>query len=293
VQLVACPGCRTHYDVTGSTRKSFSCPCGATVEIRLPRPVDALVQRCGSCGAPVDPGARSCAYCHVPLARDGELSLLCPECYARNLQDSRFCTSCGIVFRPQALPDGVRAVPCVRCGTPLAARPIGGVIVQECSRCHGIWVAGEGFDELVRRAVASREKAGDDPGEASAAPRRTGGNPVAERVEYRRCPECGSVMSRRNYRRTSGVIIDRCRDHGTWLDADELERIAGFILSGGLERAKAAEATTMKVAQERPLPGPDRTSASFQRLLVEHRPVRGTGPVLLDTVVNFLSRLIG
>ena len=39
-------------------------------------------------------------------------------------------------------------------------------------------------------------------------------------------------MQRRNFRKASGVIIDRCSAHGTWLDADELEQIAGFILSG-------------------------------------------------------------
>ena len=40
-------------------------------------------------------------------------------------------------------------------------------------------------------------------------------------------------MLRRNYRKSSGVIVDVCNEHGTWLDADELEQIAGFLLSGG------------------------------------------------------------
>jgi len=39
-------------------------------------------------------------------------------------------------------------------------------------------------------------------------------------------------MARRNYRKKSGVIVDICSEHGVWLDADELEQIAGFILSG-------------------------------------------------------------
>ena len=29
------------------------------------------------------------------------------------------------------------------------------------------------------------------------------------------------------------MILDVCHDHGTWLDADELEEIAGFILANG------------------------------------------------------------
>jgi hypothetical protein len=39
-------------------------------------------------------------------------------------------------------------------------------------------------------------------------------------------------MHRRNFQKSSGVIIDRCSTHGTWLDSDELEQIAGYILSG-------------------------------------------------------------
>jgi Zn-finger nucleic acid-binding protein len=40
-------------------------------------------------------------------------------------------------------------------------------------------------------------------------------------------------MQRRNFRKSSGVILDICRGHGVWLDADELEQIAGFLLAGG------------------------------------------------------------
>jgi hypothetical protein len=34
------------------------------------------------------------------------------------------------------------------------------------------------------------------------------------------------------------VITDRCNSHGTWLDADELEQIAGYLLSGGRPKAE-------------------------------------------------------
>ncbi|HKX45900.1 MAG TPA: zf-TFIIB domain-containing protein, partial [Planctomycetota bacterium] len=49
-----------------------------------------------------------------------------------------------------------------------------------------------------------------------------------------RCPECQAQMQRANFQKRSGVIIDRCHEHGTWLDSDELERIAAYILGGGL-----------------------------------------------------------
>ena len=93
----------------------------------------------------------------------------------------------------------------------------------------------------------------------------------------------------RNYRRTSGVIIDRCHDHGTWLDADELERIAGFIKSGGLERAKAAAETTMKAPAP---PRPETGATLLPRSFLEHRPVGHRYTLIVDSLSDLLSRLL-
>lgn len=291
MRLVACPGCHVQYDVSGRPETSFACPCGVAVEVGVPRAVDAQVRRCASCGALLQEGAVTCGYCRARVTREGELSLLCPECWARNHPGSRFCTACGVAFVPHPVPEAAAALPCARCGTEMEARPIGGVTVQECAQCNGIWVPGSSFDDLVTRAIEAWKAA--EEGAIVPSPRRTGGNPANERVEYRKCPECGRMMSRRNYRRTSGVIVDRCHDHGTWLDADELERIAGFILSGGLERAKAAEQTTMKVQEGLAPPRPSRTSAAFERVLRERGPAHPSTTVVLDTLAGFLSRLLG
>ena len=224
------------------------------------------------------------------MTREGELSLLCPECWARNHPASRYCTACGVEFAPQPVPEASAGLSCVRCSVAMAPRAIGGITVQECAECSGLWAPGTRFDDLVTRAIEAW-KASED-GAIIPAPRRTGGNPVAERVEYRKCPACSKMMARGNYRRTSGVIIDRCHDHGTWLDADELERIAGFILSGGLERAKAAEHTTMKVQEGLAPPRPTRTSADFERILRHYGPPASSTTVTLDTIAGFLTRIL-
>jgi Zn-finger nucleic acid-binding protein len=110
-------------------------------------------------------------------------------------------------------------------------RQLGGVAINECLSCHGLWAPGDSFNLLVSRALEARQQA--SPAELHALkPRVTGSNPARQGVQYRNCPECDRYMARRNYRKKSGVIIDRCSEHGVWLDADELEQIAGFILSG-------------------------------------------------------------
>jgi hypothetical protein len=46
-------------------------------------------------------------------------------------------------------------------------------------------------------------------------------------------------MQRKNFGKRSGVIVDWCGAHGTWLDKDELEQIAAFIAEGGLRETGA------------------------------------------------------
>jgi Zn-finger nucleic acid-binding protein/ribosomal protein L40E len=242
VRLVACEHCHTQYDVSDIVAKTFPCRCGETLENRPPAPVDAEIRRCGACGALVTPDAESCDYCDSAIVRDDNrvLSLICPECYARNAEDSRFCTACGVTFRPEAVRIEGHELPCPLCSTLMPPRQIGGVGINECGSCNGLWVPGENFDLLVSRAIEARKSA-DPAALVTLDPRVTGSNPAAQKVQYRKCPACDGFMHRRNFRKSSGVIIDRCSAHGTWLDADELEQIAGFILSGRKPAASLTE----------------------------------------------------
>lgn len=243
MKLVACPDCHAQYDVSSMVPDSaFDCRCGTALVATPPAGVDAKAQRCTACGAVARDGAESCDYCGsgiVPVDHRG--GLICPECMARNLDDARFCLACGVAFAPsEAIHDmPERRCPC--CDTWMAVREVGGLRVQECTKCLGLWAPDDVFDALVERATtAVRERGAEGVGTA---PRVDGGNPASHAVEYRRCPTCDALMNRRNFRKRSGVIIDRCHEHGTWLDAHELERIAGFVLSGRAAEAERLETT--------------------------------------------------
>ncbi len=238
MRLVACPDCRTQFDITGRDETEIKCTCGATVRITEPVPIDARVSRCGSCGAPVDGSSIDCPYCGGTLLQDqARLGLICPECYARNDNEAHYCTSCGIEFAPQAVPQVGEALKCPCDGTEMTVRSVAGVRVQECAKCLGMWVPEDNFDSLIRKAVeAQRDNptAGlglGDPGERKV---KFNGE-----VRYRPCPFCGDMMNRKNYDRRSGIIIDLCGDHGVWLDSDELEEIAAYIADGGLRSEEA------------------------------------------------------
>jgi Zn-finger nucleic acid-binding protein len=235
VQLIACETCHTQYDVSDVAAATVECRCGAVLANRPLVAIDAKIHRCAACGAAVGERAKSCEFCGAAIVREGDprkLSLICPECCARNANDARFCTACGVAFRPEAVRPGGHEFACPVCDALMPAQAVAGIPVNECTSCGGLWVPGDHFEQLVARAIEARKQRASEPLVARA-PRVKGANPAAQRVEYRRCPSCSAQMLRRNFRRSSGVILDVCVEHGTWLDADELEQITGFILSGG------------------------------------------------------------
>jgi Zn-finger nucleic acid-binding protein len=280
LRLVACDSCHTQFDVTDVSAKEFPCRCGAMVENRDLAAVDATVARCGSCGAIVAAEAASCDYCGSAIVRDpGRLSLICPECFARTAEDSRFCTACGVAFRPEAVRIDGHELPCPVCDALMPPRQVGGVGLNECTRCNGLWAPGGSFEVLVGRAIEAQRSV--EPGKLGAlAPRVTGSNPAGQRVQYRKCPECDGFMQRRNFRKSSGVIVDICNSHGTWLDADELEQIAGFIVSGGEPSPVLTEAPS------RPALDP----ASVARMRLELTTPRERGA--MGTIVDLLSTFV-
>jgi Zn-finger nucleic acid-binding protein len=261
VKLIACDTCHAQYDVSDVAAATIDCRCGAVLANRPLVPVDAKIHRCAACGAAVGERAKSCEFCGAQVVREGDprkRSLICPECCARNANDARFCTACGIGFHPEPIPSLRPEVGCPVCDALMPAQTVAGIAVNECTSCGGLWVPGEHFDRLISRAIELRKQR-EPAAELAPAPRVKGANPAAQRVEYRRCPSCGAQMLRRNFRKSSGVILDVCAEHGSWLDADELEQITGFILSGGTPSPVFSEETPRTRAEAR-------ASAEFARV---------------------------
>jgi Zn-finger nucleic acid-binding protein len=274
LRLIACRSCHTQFDAEQIATARFECRCGASVENLPIEPKDAAVVRCGSCGAALEPESGSCSFCgSIVVRRPDPTGPVCPECFARTPAGSRFCTACGVAFRPEPQSVQTRELPCPVCSLPMSPRAVAGAAVDECTSCQGLWIPEGRLEELVERAREAREAAsGPRPGVP--APRVRSGNPLTQRVEYRRCPECDAHMQRRNFRRSSGIIVDVCRRHGTWLDADELEQIAGFVFA----HDRDADFVTMRSPAPAPDPGRGAADAAFARILAEHRVLERKAP---------------
>jgi Zn-finger nucleic acid-binding protein len=235
--------------------------------------------------------ADRCEFCGSEVVQDpAKLSLICPECYARNADASRFCTACGVGFSPDEIPSDGREYPCPACGALMPPGQVAGVGLNECGSCNGLWIPGGNFDALVSRAADARRSA-QEAGKPVEAPRYTGHNPAQQRVQYRKCPECDAFMHRRNYRKSSGIIVDVCSDHGTWLDVDEMERIAGFILSGGrtsptLEREQQRSSADIAAAAALARMNVGRGSSVFAR------DRHAEGDILAEGLLGILTRIL-
>ncbi len=294
MKLIACSECHTQYDVAEmATGSAFDCRCGNRLEATALKGADVPVQRCSACGALAQEEDENCAYCGSAIVLIGDRgSLICPECFARNADDARFCLACGVGFDPESVQSQKTELRCPCCDRWMVSRIVGGLEIQECEGCHGLWAPEDRFDSLVDRAAKlARERTA--AGEASA-PRVDGGNPASTKVEYRRCPECSALMRRMNFKKRSGVIIDECHQHGTWLDANELERVAGFVLSG---RAKQADRAVERENADR-----EREAARSSALRMSisaaeqgksssiYAPRRGTGAV--GTIFDLLQSIL-
>ncbi len=187
---------------------------------------------CPYCGNRCPPLARVCPHCDVRLD-----NIRCGGCYSLQEPGSFTCGRCGKALDLDPLLDATSA-PCPRCNTPLEAPagdpggPASDARLHECPHCGGMFVPREVLADILCRAELN--------GAFSAPVRPT--LPGLDQVRYVPCPLCHASMNRVNFGRVSGVIVDVCREHGTWFDGGELTRVVAFAASGGLARTRAREA---------------------------------------------------
>ncbi len=108
---------------------------------------------------------------------------------------------------------------------------MGQIQIAECEHCEGFWVDANSLSNIY----AERER---QAAVLSLVSEKVPEVQAIEAVRYVPCPECRGLMHRVNFAGCSGVVVDVCKNHGTWFDRDELRRIVEFIQRGGLDEAR-------------------------------------------------------
>ncbi len=193
--------------------------------------------QCPKCGGNVAATNHICEFCEAAL-----LVKACPRCFARVFHGARHCGECGaeVTVPAAADPEG-NATPrnCPRCvNEVLTARVVGDTLLDECPSCHGVFVDMAALD----RILSDRQQLRAEAILGIARPQEAAPDVMRHKGPmYVKCPDCAAIMNRRNFARGAGIIIDVCRAHGTWFDADELPRVVQFVMQGGFASAQKRE----------------------------------------------------
>jgi Zn-finger nucleic acid-binding protein len=151
----------------------------------------------------------------------------------------RHCPACGTALQREPEPDEATELACPRCAGALLAVRLGPNRLRECGGCGGMWVDNRTFLAICQ------DRGRQEP--FVSGPRRpadTGADAgQGLRVGYIRCPVCQGLMNRVNFARVSGVVLDVCREHGTWFEPGELRHVVEFIDRDGISRGVTRAAT--------------------------------------------------
>ncbi len=101
-----------------------------------------------------------------------------------------------------------------------------GIELDWCLGCRGLW-----FDEGELELLA--EKSGRRLGPEDVGRARADAGPVAEASPRRKCPRCRRKMDGVSVGSADPVHVDRCTEHGVWMDSGELGRIMAQLVPGG------------------------------------------------------------
>lgn len=235
------------------------------------------IYHCPSCGGPAsNPNRNVCEFCEGPIVPmgtpDPRHAVRCTSCAALVFAGASFCPTCGDPLAQATHTPVAHGCPACREQTmarfqlqPTPERPQGHA-VHGCRKCGGVWVDTSTLDAMVDSAAAQ----GTGHARAPDVERRQ--LSMQPKVVYRACAVCQQTMNRRNFARISGVIVDICRDHGTFFDAGELEDVLAFVRSGGLVLSRQRQLEDLERRERR---AKQSASTPHSPLMQPHEPFTG------------------
>ena len=88
-----------------------------------------------------------------------------------------------------------------------------------CEACWGFWLDTGELEEILKSRDLSFTK--DEVATVLDIREASAKGPTAPAP----CPKCRKVMDRVHYDSTVSIVIDRCVEHGIWLDTGEIKKV--------------------------------------------------------------------
>ena len=177
---------------------------------------------CKNCSAPIPANTITCAYCGT--RNDTDLS--------------------GIHEFTEVAPDQLRT--CPRCDVAMQTVDLkidGTFLIERCDTCLGMFFDSGELEALIKATV----KNVNHINHTKLKELYTLNRHDAYGITYIKCPVCATVMNRVNFGQRSGVIIDRCPEHGLWLDGGELRHLLEWVKAGGKMHSQKREEIKQKM----------------------------------------------
>jgi Zn-finger nucleic acid-binding protein len=186
--------------------------------------------RCSSCNAPLPAGSQVCEFCRSRT----DIDLKGIHFYTTHESDSaRICPRCNIKLKTIDL------------------KLNGTFLIERCEECLGLFFDPNELEALLEASIANVFKIDRNGLDSINLRRKTDQHAVA----YIKCPICAQLMHRVNFGTRSGVIVDRCKNHGVWLDGGELRHLMEWMKLGGKlldqERQEQTRLEELKKENER------------------------------------------
>lgn len=228
----------------------------------------------------------NCDNCSAPLPPN---SIICEYCGTRNDTDLK-----GVHRYTVHHPDTERI--CPRCNISLRTIDLkinGKFLIERCPECLGLFFDTGELETLIKASVENVYDVNRHKINELNKTLRNNDYPTA----YIKCPVCSQIMNRVNFGAKSGVIVDKCGEHGIWLDGGELRHLLEWVKAGGQILAKQRD-EMKKRDESRQLDQKKRQkrmSASLESTSFNHygRTLRHNDPdifSIISRVVNWLVR---
>ena len=226
----------------------------------------------------------NCTNCSAPLP---QASILCAYCGSRNDIDLK-----GVHHYTTHEVEAERI--CPRCNIGLRTIDLkvhGTFLIERCDDCFGLFFDPSELEALLEATVSNVFTINKSRLDANKAVTKAG----EQGAFYIKCPVCGKIMNRVNFGTNSGVIVDRCKEHGVWLDGGELRHLFEWMKAGGklLQQEKEQEQKRIETRElEQEKRRAQRESATGGSYLEESDfsifsgPLRNSDPDLFGIVVK-------
>ena len=220
--------------------------------------------KCTNCSAPLPPNSIQCEYC----GSRNDIDLKGVNYYTTHEVDSeRICPRCGISLKTIDL------------------KLDGRFLIERYNQCLGLFFDPGEIEALLEATVSNVFAINRSRLDSINSAKRVNDYGVS----YIACPTCSKLMNRVNFGAKSGVIVDRCKEHGVWLDGGELRHLFEWMKAGGKLLDKEREEQLRKLEAEKKkaencLPQPSSSVGEYSDFDVYEGSLRSADPDLFEMV---------